>query len=636
MIVSKSSFEAALAELKAVPILAVDTETTGLHPWGGDSLFSIIIGNDQKQLYFNFQEYPDFDPEFVLDRALIPRLKEALLGKPLFMHNAKFDLAMLFNAGCELDPAMVHDTQVMARLVFNEHMKYSLDACAKRDLGVNKDDAVEKYIRKHKLWKWKDAKKKKKDKYYWKVPPKIIVPYGCRDVELTYRLGVFQRDSLAAQDPVRGPALAALEAGVTRVLFDMERGGVRVDQNMAASCLEVEKQILGEAAQKYTEISGVPFKDANRTHEAAFKKLGAEIRLTEKGNPSFTDDVLELLDHPLATALQNYRSSYKMAETYYANFLALSRTDSRLHPDIRQSGARTGRFSMSDPNLQNIPKKDDDDELGANRPIVRHCFVPDPDHFLVEIDYDAMEFRLMLDYAEERGLIEQIKGGLDPHQATANMTGLSRKAAKTLNFGLLYGMGKDKLAKKLGVSVAEAQAFKYQYFAKLPLVHGFIKQTQFAAATRGWLRNWMGRRFYFPNPEFAYKGANSVIQGGCSDIVRVAMVGAHKYLADKRSKILIQIHDSLLLSVHRDEMAYVPEAVRTIMASAYPYKFMPMTCSIEWSDKSWGHMLDWDKFPGNAGGHAARDSLQDSHRLASTQASSQLMVDQNSAGSALR
>jgi DNA polymerase-1 len=237
--------------------------------------------------------------------------------------------------------------------------------------------------------------------------------------------------------------------------------------------------------------------------------------------------------------------------------------------------------------MQNI-SKDEDAELPFP---IRRAFVPRPDYIFVMIDYNQMEFRLMLDYAGELELIEQIIDGHDPHQATAELVNIPRKPAKTLNFGLLYGMGIKKLALQIGVPVDEAARFKYKYFDALPKVQMFLRKTSKRAEKASLVRDWLGRAFHFPDPEFAYKAANAIIQGGCASVVKIAMVRLGKLLEGKKSRMLLQVHDELIFEVHKDEL-YLVEKLQEIMETVYPYRHIPLTCSVSHSLKSWGEPVE--------------------------------------------
>ena len=300
--------------------------------------------------------------------------------------------------------------------------------------------------------------------------------------------------------------------------------------------------------------------------------------------------MLEGFQTPLAKSLQRYRAATKRANTYFANYLYFADEHDRIHPNMRQAGTDTGRFSFSDPNLQNVPTED----TGAFP--VRRAFVPAPGFFFAMLDYDQQEFRLLLDYAGELGLIRRIVDeGLDVHQAAADQMGVTRPEAKTLNFGLLYGMGADKLAAALGITTGAATILKSNYFEALPKVRDFTQGVTQRANTRGYIYNWAGRVCHFPwvmNPRtgkmdrFAYKACNHLIQGGCGDVMKIALNRCDDYLAGKKSRLLLTVHDEVLLEVSFDE-CYVVAGVKKILDGAYPHRHLPMTSSASYSLVSW-------------------------------------------------
>jgi DNA polymerase-1 len=213
-------------------------------------------------------------------------------------------------------------------------------------------------------------------------------------------------------------------------------------------------------------------------------------------------------------------------------------------------------------------------------------------------DFDQMEFLLMLDRAAVQKkrpteLIKKILGGLDVHQATADVASqggnpITRNQAKTVNFLTLYGGGNAKLAAGLGCSLATAKKIRNAIFDAAPEIPDFIDAVCSVASSRQYVFNWAGRRCHFPNSEFAYRAPNYVIQGGCADIVKIAMNRIDDFLLDKRSKMLLTIHDELVIEVHFSELETVPKRVKEIMETVYPAQYLPLTCSMEHSFKSLG------------------------------------------------
>lgn len=581
MKVSLGLFHDKVKHLAEQPRLAFDTETTGLRPFNGDRLFSIIFNDGHTSFYFNFQEYPEEGVE-ALPRILLKEMVSIFRkdGPQLYMHNAKFDMNIMHVDGIDV----LNDvwcTQTNARVLRNDYMKYDLASCAER-IGLEKDDAVEEYIKKHKLWEWviiPGKKKRDKIKYYDKVPFSIMHPYGERDADVTYKLGEYQREEIkkvslsTATNVPKLWGISEMENRGTHTFQRMERVGIPVDIDYCTVGAKHELGLADDALRRIQEATGIEYKDSNQVHEKIFSAMGVSYPTTAKGNPSFTDEFLASeRAGDVGKLIQQYRSGLLRGGTYFEGFKYWADDDGLLHPNMKQDGTGTGRFSYANPNLQNMPKVD------TGKYPVRKAIIAPRDFFLVAIDYDQMEFKLMLDYAGQMDLIRKIEDGYDAHTTTSELCGIPRRAAKILNFGLLYGMGLDLLASKLGCSREEARQFKSDYFSALPRVRKFIRSATYRAETRGYVSDWAGRRFHFSDKRFAYKAANAIIQGGCSSIVKKAMNELDDFLKDFRSHMLLQIHDELLFAIHKDEGDIVPR-IQEIMSGIYPKIHLGMTCS---------------------------------------------------------
>lgn len=605
MLVRRTILQSVISKLNSASHIAFDVETTGLYPHLGDRLFSLILHDGAEGYYFNFQAYPGLAEDWILPRSALADLAPLFAKKDclFYAHNAKFDLAMLRYEGLEvLGP--VHDTEMGARLEYNRHFSYSLDACAKR-LGLAKSDAVAEYIKKHKLYeKYIDPEtgEEAKKPLFTKVPFDVIAPYGIKDAEITYALGMHQLNwvkedakNTLTQNPNPVTDFYATELALTKVCLDMETVGIRINREFCERALAEERQTYTKAAEEFRKISGFPLVDSPKSLKKAFESVGETFGTTAKGNPSFTADVLEGMKSPLATKLLEYRSAYKKAHTYYQNFLALADKNDRIHANMRQAGTDTTRFSYSEPNLQNLNKNDDEDAAGQEF-LVRRAFIPTSDYVLTAIDYQAQEYRLMLEYAGEMPVIEKVLAGLDVHSATAEMMGVTRKEAKTLNFLLLYGGGAGKLATSLGVDIEEARALRSQYFARLPKVAAFIRKVIKKADDAELIRSWRGFPLRFPysntngkRENHSYKAPNHLIQGGCAQVVRLAMVRCHERLRGMKSRMLVQVHDELLFEIHKSELHVIPE-IKGIMEKAFPHRHLPLLCEVKYSVKSWADM----------------------------------------------
>lgn len=606
MLVNRQNFQECLSHFRAAGLYGADTETTGLRPWQGDRLFSLILATDTQAFYFNFQVYPGHEAgsPCVLDGTHKEAIAEVFANpeSTWAFHNAKFDMAMLFHEGINV-LGQVHCTETGARVERNDHFSYALSACAKR-IGEEKSKAVDECIKKNKLYRKEVVPGECKDDgspvfenvpEFYRVPLDVIVPYGVKDGLLTLKLARAQIqniDELGARQPQGWPkptGVLATERRLTHTVFRMEQAGVKIDRAYCTRALTHEQAHMDKAARTFRALAGVDFLDSWKRLSEVFDAAGLEYPRTEptktrpKGTPSFKDDFLETVEHPVAQAVRDYREHAKKANTYYENFLYYADDDDVIHGNIRQAGTASGRMSSSNPNLQNLNKEEDT----APEFLVRRSFVPRDGYCFVMIDFDQMEYRLMLDYAGEAALIEKIlKEGLDVHEATGRMMGVPRGRAKNLNFMLLYGGGVGKLAAMLKITLSQAKALRAKYFDDLPRIGAFIRRVMDTAAQRGYIFNWAGRMCHFSNPEFAYAAPNYLIQGGCADIVKIAMNRVDDFLSNKRSRLLLQIHDELLFEVHESELALVPELV-AMMERVYPHKYLPLTAGASYSWESW-------------------------------------------------
>lgn len=586
VIVTEEILDSVLEKLKTESTLAVDTETTGLRPFHNDELFSIIVSSPTCDYYFNFNWYSELGVEQY-------HLKDKSKLKPLFdtariwvLQNAKFDLHFLNKAGL-LPKGHYYDTQVAGRVLYNIHDSYSLDSMSERELGERKDDAVMKWLEDNKCYQMESVpgrKKQNKNYFFNQVPFEIITKYGMKDGRLTLRLYQHQMDQsknpyFATDNPV-----IENEMRLIHTLFHMEQTGVKVNRDYCEKSSQYE---LGRAhgfATRWKDEVGSDLVDSGEYLKPIFEGLGFHIPFTDKGEPNVDYNVISGIDHPLARLLEDYRDAEKRYVTFMGILYAADKVDV-VHTNFKQSGTVTGRLSSQEPNLQNLAAED-----SSPFPI-RRAFIPRPGFFFVSIDYKQMEFRLLLEYAQEMELINKIMVGHDPHQATAEMTGLSRKAAKTLNFGLVYGMGVAKLAKAIGVTQAEAKEFKQKYFDALPGVQRFLWQAQSRQARRGQSWNWFGRRFQLKERRFAYRAPNSIIQGGSADVCKIAMNRIHGALQNKKSRMVLQVHDEILFEISFDEVDVVGKVLQ-IMETAYPHRNIPLTCSVSYSLESFHDMVE--------------------------------------------
>jgi DNA polymerase-1 len=594
--VARNEFEEVLERLEQKMVQAWDTETTGLLPFKSSRLFSIIISDDEKDFYFNFNAYPHMDPEHLLDRRHMAGLAK-LLADPvrlLYMHSAKFDMHMLA-AGKMPVKSRVHCTEAIARLIDNDLLNYGLDTLGKKYFGEGKNNEVKEYIKTHNLHTRDSRGIQKK---FFKVPlTGLIVPYGCTDGRLTYRLGEYQREYIAARDEKNrsGKLLTTVyknEMKLTRTLYEMERRGIQIDEKYTRDSWLKQTNRSAAVKSKWVELTGAELVDSAKALVPVYDQFGLKYGRTAKGNPSFTAEILTA-KHELNDMLFEFRDCEKMSSSYYKNFIEYQDANGVIHTNFKQGGAKTGRMSATQPALQTLPKGSEN-SMGKDASQVRRCFVPRPDYCFFMPDYDQMEYRFMLEYASEMGVIAEVLAGMDVHQATAKVLGVTRPEAKTINFMLLYGGGDEKLAANLGCRVWDAKQKKKNYFQKLPGVKHFVQSVIRVARDRKYILNWMGRVSDFPDSNFAYRAPNTLIQGGTADVVKLALNESADLLAGSKSHAVLQVHDELVFEIHKSELHFCPEIVR-IMETVYPHKLIGLTCSPE---HSWISLADKTKgFP---------------------------------------
>lgn len=388
--------------------------------------------------------------------------------------------------------------------------------------------------------------------------------------------------ALAGELETRGETelFSAFELPLIEVLVDMEHAGIAIDRPYLEELgdrLRSELEILESDIHRQ---AGEPF-NVNSPDQLAhilFTKLGLPVvKKTSTGKPSTDASVLEKLDHPLVADLLRYREVEKLRSTYVDGYLPLIAADGRIHTRYNQMAAATGRLSSEEPNLQNIPVRSD---LGKT---VRRAFVPAPGWSFVVADYSQIELRILAHMSQEPALLEAFRSGADIHHATAArvfsvpgdlVTSEMRRLAKMINFGLLYGMEAYGLADRLGISREEARAHIDTYFGLFPGVKDYLDGIVSQARNDGYTSTLFGRRRYLPelkSDNFRVRqmgermALNAPIQGTAADIIKKAMIDLHRALGERRSRLLLQIHDELVLEAPPDEVEEVTGLTAQIM-----------------------------------------------------------------------
>ena len=482
-------------------------------------------------------------------------------------HNAMYDVCWIRSLGLSINGKIV-DTMIASALVDENQMRYDLNNCSKRYTGKGKDETA--LYEAAKSW-GVDAKAE-----MYKLPAIYVGAYAEKDAEITFELWQELKKEINHQDL---EAIFKLETDLFPCLVDMRFLGVRVDTEFAQ---QLKKELVAEEKECLQSVKKETSVDvqiwAARSIAQVFEKLHLSFDRTEKTNsPSFTKNFLQNHPHPLVKRIARAREINKAHTTFIDTILKYSHKG-RIHAEINQlrgdnGGTVTGRFSYSNPNLQQIPARNK--ELG---PRIRSLFIPEEGHTWGVFDYSQQEPRLVVHYATLQNLygVDEVletyqKGDADFHTIVADMAEIPRYQAKTINLGLFYGMGKNKLQAELGVSKEKAEELFRQYHNKVPFVKQLMDNVMQRAQDSGKIRTLLGRlcRFHLWEPNqfgihkalphdaalmehgpgikraYTYKALNRLIQGSAADMTKKAMIELYK------EKIIphIQVHDELDISV---------------------------------------------------------------------------------------
>ncbi len=538
-----------------------------------------------------------------LDKKLVLNWLQDLFKQDsrFIFHNAMYDVCWLRSAGLKM-PTKIVDTMIAASLIDENRMSYRLDTLAKHYIGLGKDEKVLLEAAKD---YGLDAKKD-----MWRLPALFVGQYAERDAESTLKLWQRLNMELHNQELVD---VFNLETKLFPCLVDMRFKGVRVDLEKADKIKKNLMQQENKIINRIKDLTGIDVEiHAARSIAKAFDKLKLPYDRTEKsGEPSFTKNFLQNHPHELARSIADAREINK-AHTTFIDSITKHAVNGRIHADINQirsddGGTVTGRFSMSNPNLQQIPARHP--ELG---PLIRSIFIPEEKHLWGSFDYSQQEPRILVHYAKLQNLegVDEIveaynQGDADFHQVVADMAGIERKQAKTINLGLMYGMGKNKLMAELGLMKESAEKLIKQYHTKAPFVKKLMDNVTRKAENHGKIRTLGGRTCHFDlwqpvqfgvfkpllleqarkeydeplKRAFTYKALNKLIQGSAADMTKKSMVALYE------SGIIphIQIHDEVDISVVSDKQA---EDIIEIMEAAVELK-VPNKVDYE-KGNSWG------------------------------------------------
>ncbi len=576
IVLSETDLNSWVDKIQAAELVAVDTETTSL-----DYMVAQLVGISLavvpgEAAYIPFgHDYmgapAQLARDFVLEK-IKPLLENPTIAK--VGQNLKYDMSVLAQHGIDLQ-GVAFDTMLES---------YVLDSVATRH---DMDSLALKYLNEETI-KFSDvAGKGAAQITFNQVPLEQAGPYAAEDAEITLRLHNKLWPQVLAE-PQLEKVFAEIELPLIPVLSRIERSGALVDDTLLFQQSQELSERLAELETQAWELAGQQFNLASpkQLGEILFEKLQIPVlKKTAKGAPSTKEEVLQelALDYPLPKVILEHRSLAKLKSTYTDKLpVMINPQTGRIHTSYHQAGTATGRLSSSDPNLQNIPIRT------AEGRRVRQAFIAKPGCVLVAADYSQVELRIMAHLSEDPSLLAAFNAGQDIHRATAaevfavepeEVTADQRRSAKAINFGLIYGMSAFGLARQLGINRKQAAEYIERYFARYPGVQNYMNNIRHSAAENGYVETFFGRRLYLPEinsrngmrRQAAERTAiNAPMQGTAADIIKKAMVSVDSWLQNSNleSRMIMQVHDELVLEVPESELAEVKQGLVERMEAA--------------------------------------------------------------------
>ncbi len=586
-------------QLQKATCLAVDVETTSTDAMTAD-LVGIALSDRPGAGYYVPVGHDSPAARNVrlaeVRKTLGPILADSAI--PKYTHNGKFDLMVLQNHGMDLSP-IAFDTMIAEWLVDPASRNLGLKNLAWARLRVDMTPIADL------------IGSGKGQISMGAVSVERVARYAGADADMTLRLVAALEPELRSRELWR--LFEEVEMPLVPVLARMERNGVALDLALLSEMSWDLAQRLGELEKEIYGWVGYEFNinSTQQLSDALFGKLGLPatgLRKTSSGSYSTAVDTLESLKdkHPVVNLILEHRQLSKIKSTYVDALPKLVNTKTgRVHTSYNQTGTVTGRLSSSDPNLQNIPVRT---EVGRR---VRNAFIAEPGWSLIKADYSQVELRILAHVSQDPAMLEAFARGEDIHATTAaavygvplsEVTPELRRVAKTANFAVTYGVTGYGLAQSTGMSQEEAEKFIRNYFARFPKVKEYLDRTKKTAAERGWVETLLGRRRYFPElkstaPMHAQARAaaermaiNMPIQGTAADIIKIAMVRLQKALDERglHAKLILQVHDELVLEAPDDELEQTSALVKAIMEGALKLD-APLKVDIKLG-RNWGEM----------------------------------------------
>ena len=548
--------------------VAVDTETTGLK-WTTDRAFGVSLSWDDKGIFIRNTDYGTENIGKLINTLF------AATHKTYVFHNAEFDLHMMRETYGATVPVNILDTQRLSHLL-DPRPPHGLKELGEEAFGPAAgaaEDTIKEYIRQYRL------------KGYHQVPPEFMDPYDVLDTVLTKALAHLFIDEVEQSCAW----LCKVEHQLIPVILKMEQAGLKVDTeyiNQLIKEYRVEQRVIQDSIY---EIVGKPIEIAStqQLQEYFYDRLRVEpTKTTETGQRSVDKKTLELINHPVgskvAELILRWKELGKLISTYLEPYKDL---EGRVHPHWNATGARTGRFSSSSPNQQNIPKHGQ----------IRRMFVPDNEFF--DFDFSQVELRIAADIAKQTNMINAFKEDMDMHSFVSslafnkNIEDVSkeeRQIGKHLNFSVLYGSGSKGIQEKLGMNKTQADTVLNYFHSSFPQLRAQSRALQLEAERNGYVTSMFGRKLPVDKP---YTANNYVIQGTAADIIKIALLRTSEYVESVGGKIKNTVHDQILFD---DVTEQDGEELRRIMQDFDMPSGIPLKVDMQRSTVSWGDLVHVD------------------------------------------
>ena len=576
-VLDEASFNGWLTQLKNADVFAFDTETDGLD-YMTANLIGVSFAVEEGKAAYVPVAHDYLDAPAQLDRDwVLAQLKPLLEDKNLAKvgQNLKFDTSIVARYGIDMQ-GIKFDTMLESYVYNSVVGRHDMDSLALRYLE-------------HKNISFEDiAGKGKKQLTFNQIDLEQAGPYAAEDADITLRLHNALYPKLEADDKLK-KVFETIEMPLVPVLSRMERTGVYIDSILlGAQSIELAQR-LDEIEKLAYELADQEFNlsSPKQLQAILFEKMGLPVlKKTPSGTPSTNEEVLQelALDYPLPKLLLEYRGLAKLKSTYTDKLPKMvNAATGRVHTSYHQSGTVTGRLSSSEPNLQNIPVRNQEGRR------IRQAFVAKPGYKILAVDYSQIELRIMAHLSGDQALLDAFREGKDIHAATAaEILGLAiddvsteqRRRAKAINFGLIYGMSAFGLAKQLDMGRNEAQDYMNVYFERYPGVLEYMESTRNSAAEQGYVETLFGRRLYLPDikarnglrRKAAERAAiNAPMQGTAADIIKFAMIAVDEWVQQQpqgQVSLLMQVHDELVFEVEASVLDSVTTKVRQLMEQA--------------------------------------------------------------------